>query len=260
MKKLLVFIILTFSLFQISFAQYYGGNGPRLYDLRFGVHVDPTWSWFGTDNSKVSNVGSVLGIKFGLTVENKFSENYSVVSGVNFYLSGGGKLRVDAPNKWWVNSYDQFSPSPGSNEIFQAQSLYKYNLSWVEIPLGLKLRTLETGDHIRYFAEPNLSMAFRYDGTGSTSSLGYGAKYDQDQLNIKNEAGSLYFSVGFGVGGEYIVANNTALSIGLYYQKGFNDVTSDKNGFIYDSASANPKPNDVRVTMSSLSLRLGVMF
>lgn len=260
MKKIFLSLGVVVSVFQISFAQYGGGNGLRLYDLRFGVHASPSWSWFGSDNSKVTNVGSILGIKLGVIAEDRFSENYSIVSGFNVLLSGGGKLRVNVPNKWWVNSYDQFSPSPSVSEIFQAQSEYKYNLSWFEIPLGLKLRTLETGDHIRYFAEPNVSMAFRYDTNGSTSGLGFGAKYDQDNINLKNEAGSLYFSFGFGFGGEYIVANNTALSVGLYYQKGLNDVTSDKNGTLYDSTSANPKQNDTRVTMSTLSLRLAVMF
>ena len=258
MKKAFLSIIVIFSFLQISFAQY--NSFPRLYDLRFGVHVSPAWSWFGSDNNKVSSVGSILGIKLGLIAENRFTENYSIVSGFNVYLSGGGKLRVDGPNKWWVNSYDQFSPSPSVADVFQSQSLYKYNLSWFEIPLGLKLRTLETANHIRYFAEPNVSMAFRYDTNGSTTGLGFGGKYDQDNINLKDESGGLYFSFGFGIGGEYIVANNTSLSVGLYYQKGLNDVTSDKNGVIYDAAGANPKTNDTRVTMSSLSLRLGVMF
>ncbi len=260
MKKFLLSLFASVFIFQISFAQY-GGGRLHLYDLRFGVHASPTWSWFGTDKNYMSNVGSILGIKLGLIAENRFTENYSIVSGFNVLLSGGGKLRINAPNKWWVNSNAEFTPPLTGAEVFQSQSLYKYNLSWFEIPIGLKLRTLETGDHIRYFAEPNLSVAFRYDTNGSTTGLGFGGKYDQDNINLKNEAGGLYYSFGFGIGGEYIVANNTAFSVGLYYQKGLNDITSDKSSTIYDASGANPTSNsDSRVTMSTLSLRLAVMF
>ena len=144
MKKIILSLTFAVSFISLSIAQ----------DLHFGVQVSPSWSWMNTDNTKINRSGSALGLKLGLIVENRFSEAYSITSGIGFHFNTGGSLRFGLPGQLWKNSWDQFDVAPKVADTFGIDTKLRYSLSFLEIPVGLKMRTPEQGNHLRYFAEP----------------------------------------------------------------------------------------------------------
>lgn len=250
MKKIFLTTAFIASLFTLSLAQ----------DLHFGVQLSPSFSWMSTSSSKISGSGASTGLKLSLIVENRFSQAYSFSSGIGFHFNSGGRLLLDSPSNFWTDSYDEFEKRPtvrADSALFPRDTKFKYGITYVEIPVGLKLRTPENGTHIRYFAEPGLTFGFKSKASGNiigSNSL------DQNNIDIKKEVNFINLSWGIGGGGEYIISNNTALVLGLYYQKGFTDVNTD-NGTLYDAdGKTNPRSDKSKATVSSLTVRLGVMF
>lgn len=229
-------------------------------DIHFGIQASPSFSWLSTSSSKISGSGSATGLKLGLIVENRFSQAYSFSTGIGFHFNAGGRLLLDVPSKYWSDSYDEFDVKPtvkADSALFPKETKFRYSTTYVEIPFGLKLRTPENGSHTRYFAEPGVTLGFK---SGSKGAIIGSNGLDQESINIGKEVNFMNLSWGIGGGLEYIIANNTAIVGGLYYQRGFTDVTSD-NGTLYDSdGKSNPRKENSKGVLSSLTLRVGVMF
>jgi hypothetical protein len=250
MKKIILSLTFVVGLVSLSVAQ----------DLHFGVQAGPSFAWMSTDNSKIVGVGSALGFKLGLVVENRFSEAASVSSGIGFHFNSGGSLRFDLPGQLWKNSWGNFDVSPKVNDTFPKEAKLRYSMTFVEIPVGLKLRTSEQGNHLRYFLEPMISFGFRTKAKGAVSSADKIAA--QEGINITPDVNGFNMSWGAGGGTEFIVQNNTAMVIGLYFQSGFTDMTGNTGNTLFDSSSGTlvPKPDKSKGTIKSLTLRVGVMF
>ena len=229
-------------------------------DLHFGFQLSPSSTWLGTDNTRINGTGSALGLKLGLVIENRFSEAYSISSGLGFHFNAGGALRFALPGKLWRDSWDNFDYAPKApRDTFAKDAKLRYSISFFEIPIGLKMRTAETGNHIRWFAEPQLLIGFRTNAKGAISSAEPIA--EQEKISIKKEVAGVMLSWGIGAGGEYIIANNTAIVVGLYYQNGFTDITKDKSSVMFDpSVSGGIREDNSKGVIKGLTLRLGVMF
>jgi Outer membrane protein beta-barrel domain len=249
MKKFIAAFTLAFAFCASSFAQ----------DLHFGMQLSPSWSSLSTDNNHLSGSGSNLGLKLGLIVENRFSQAYSVSTGINLHFNTGGALLADQrTTNVWKDSYENFdAPIPTGADTLNADTKFRYNLGFVEIPVGLKLRTAESGDHLRYFVEPLIAFGFRNSASGTITGT---AKFDQSGVKISKEVGDFNMSWGLGAGGEYIISNNTALVVGLYYQSGFIGMLSEDNGALLDATNNKKAISTIRSTINSFTLRLGVMF
>lgn len=248
MKKFIAVFSLALAFYAPLFSQ----------DLHFGMQLSPSWSSMSTDNNHLSGSGSNLGLKLGLIVENRFSQAYSVSTGINLHFNSGGALLADQrTTNIWKDSYDNFDlPKPSAADTLNADVKFRYSLGFVEIPVGLKLRTAESGDHLRYFVEPLIALGFRNSASGTITS----SKFDQSGVKISKEVGDFNMSWGLGAGGEYIISNNTALVVGLYYQSGFIGMLSEDNGVLIDAENNKKAISNIRSTINSFTLRLGVMF
>ncbi len=251
MKKIILSLTLVVAFASLSVAQ----------DLHFGVQAGPSWAWMSTDNTKITRTGTALGFKLGLIVENRFSEAYSISSGIGFHFNSGGSLRFGLPGQLWKNSWGNFDVSPKVTDTFPKEAKLRYSLTFVEIPIGLKMRTPEQGNHVRYFLEPMVSLGFRSGAKGEVSSA-TPAVQPQDKINITPDVNGLNLSWGAGGGGEFIVQNNTAIVVGLYFQSGFTDMTGNSGSTLFDNSSGTTiaKPDKSKATIKSLTLRVGVMF
>jgi hypothetical protein len=248
MKKFIAAFSLILAFYAQTFAQ----------DLHFGMQLSPTWSSLSTDNNHLSGSGSNLGLKLGLIIENRFSQAYSVSSGINLHFNSGGALLADQRStNIWKDSYDNFDAKPSATDTFNADVKFRYSLGFVEIPVGLKLRTAESGDHLRYFVEPLIAFGFRNSASGTITNT---AKFDQSDIKISKEVGDFNMSWSLGAGGEYIISNNTALVVGIYYQSGFVGMLSEDNGALLDATNNKKAISTIRSTINSFTLRLGVMF
>jgi hypothetical protein len=221
-------------------------------DLRFGVQASPSFSWLDSDDKFVNSNGTNLGLRLGVFGEYYFREDYAFTTGIGFAFGQGGTLLYDERGQFWTKTEDL----PTAIDTIPAGANLKHRVQYVEIPVGLKLRTREFG-HIRGFVEPHLTFGFQSKALGDLTAEGFGD--ETKDLNIKKEINGLALGWGFGVGGEYSVSTATAIIAGIYYQRIFTDVTDD-NGTIENKDTGVWEKNDIKAIGNSLTIKLGVRF
>ncbi|MEM9887992.1 MAG: porin family protein [Bacteroidota bacterium] len=201
------------------------------YNIRFGLQLSPTFTWMQSDASTINRNGVNIGLKLAMLGEYYFAENYAVTSGLGFAFNHGGTLRYDQePTDYWNNG----------DELARAD--LKYSVQYIEIPVGLKMRTREFG-YLRYYGEPYIMFNFRSQSRGDIKGT------DKNDIDIKEFVNPISMSWGIGVGAEYSISESTSLIGGLYLQNMFTDMTKDiERG---DNSNSN---------LDGLILRLGVLF
>lgn len=158
---------------------------------------------------------------------------------------------------YWPNS----DLSPGIDTL-AAGSKLRYNLQYVEIPLGLKMRTREFG-YVSYWLEPNIAFGFRSQARGTIEGRrfdGGSVGEDGEKINIRPEVGGLNMSWGLGGGVEYTLSGTTALLVGLNAQFGFSDVTKNTGTYFDSTRNDEPRSEDSRAKITALTLKIGILF
>ncbi len=200
--------------------------------ITFGIHADPSICWLSPDLKTTLNDGARPGFNFGLTINKYFTDNYSFSSGISI-VNAGGRL---VSSETTIMEFDNFEATvmPGDP--------VSYKISYVSIPIGLKLQTNQIG-YITFFSD-----------LGIDPKVVTGGKIDIPSLNITKENANkelrlINLSYHITAGIEYSLGGTTALVLGLNFDKNFLDITKD-NGV---------QPAD-RVSHNILSFRVGVNF
>jgi hypothetical protein len=228
--------------------------------FRFGFQTSPTISWLRTDDKKLESAGTNLGFRLGAVGEYYFAENYAITVGLGFGFNQGGTLQ---------NGYQSGNFWPNATLVAPLQSLpnqakLHYRINFVEIPIGLKMRTGSDGDKIRYYAEiPTINLSFLSKASGDIkgdNDLPTGQQDEANDINIKKEVNKIALAWGLGGGIEYNLTGGASLIVGLAYQQIFTDVThNSRDSKVYTSAT-DFKREDSKGTIRMLALRLGVAF
>ena len=230
-------------------------------EFRFGFQVSPTITWMSSSDNQINANGSLLGSKLGMVGENYFAENYALIFGIGFAFNQGGTLKHDIGGNLW-------SESKLSSDIYQKGAALpdgvnlKYSLQYVELPIGLKMRTQEFG-YMRYWAEiPVFTLGILTQAKGAI----IGTDMDTEKEDIQKDINFMALSWGFGLGAEYSIGPSTALVAGIYYQNYFTDVSKNK-GQKYPERDGNGEPvagtevtNDGKDAPQGITIRIGVMF
>jgi hypothetical protein len=215
-----VFLIIIF----ISILQTVKGQDQR---LRFGVFVDPQFSWLSPEARNIDKKGTHLGVNAGLIMDKFFQKHYAFSTGLSIGSQGGGL------------SYSEMSTMHVYNEIdtIPVGATVNYKLKYITVPIGLKFTTNQIG-YITYYAQ-----------VGFTCQFNVQAKAVSDAVNLKNDNISEeinLFNVGYHFGGglEYSLGGQTAITVGIIYSNGFTDVTT----------------SSYKIASRVLSVRIGMLF
>ena len=241
MKKIVSLIAFLSFTFSLTFAQA---------DVRFGFQLSPSFGWMTANVNSINPSGTNIGLKLGMIGEYYFQENYAFTSGIGFAFNHGGTLLHEDGGNYW-NRTD----IPEDKKPFPDQVKLKYGIQYVEIPVGLKMRTKEFG-YFRYYIQPAITIGLKTQAQGSVKGTNIGE--DLEKLNIKDEVNSLNLSWGIGGGIEYGVSENTAIVAGLALQVGFTDATDD-NGIVIPTVG-DTRDEDAKGTVNGITLIIGVMF
>jgi hypothetical protein len=219
MKRLLLIITFLGTLFSLS------AQSTR---LKFNVEFDPQSAWFSSDEETVEPDGSIIHLHAGLNMDYYFAENYAFVLGVGINNLGGNLLYADST---------EFNSKGESLWIEPGQSV-KLNLQYIDIPIGLKLKTEEMG-YATYFLQLGFNPMINLNAKASSEEASF------EKEDIKESIITFYLGYHVGLGIEYNLGGSTSLIGGIRWSSGFTDVTN------------NDRAN---ITLNSISLHLGIIF
>ena len=197
-------------------------------NLRFNVEVDPQFAWFSSDDEGVDPNGSLFHVHAGLNMDYFFAENYAFVLGVGINNLGGNLLYADST---------EFS-SKGEILLLEPDQSATLHLQFIDIPIGLKLKTEELG-YATIFLQLGFNPMFNLNAKASSEDASFDKEDIRESINLFN----LGYHAGLGV--EYTLGGSTALIGGLRWSSGLTDVT--------DNDRANIKTN-------AISIHLGILF
>jgi hypothetical protein len=204
-------------------------------ELVFTIHADPVISWMGSDESDYSGEGATAGFDIGLNFLHYFADNYAISSGISF-LSAGGRQSASEDHTMVFNNLPQ--------QVIPAGDEMKYNLKYMNIPVGLRLQTNQVG-YLTYFTDLGFDLRILLKSTIDLPTLQI---YDE---NGKNEVYGMNAGWHIGGGIEYELGIDASIIAGLSYAQDFFDFTKDLEDV--------HQPDD-RSGLRMFRIRLGLRF
>lgn len=178
--------------------------------IRFSVQLSPQFAWFSSDDNAVKPAGSIGHIQAGIQMDYFFAENYAFAVGLGINNLGGNLQYADST---------EFS-SKGDILLVEPGQTVKHNVQYIDIPVGLKLKTEELG-YATFFFQLGFNPMININAKASSNDAGL------DKEDIKE---STYpFSLGYHAeaGAEYKLGGSTSLVGGIRWSAGLTDVTKD---------------------------------
>lgn len=196
--------------------------------MKFSVHVDPQFGWFGSDEENVVPDGSIFHMQTGLQMDMFFDKNYAFTLGFGINNMGGNLRYADSTE--FITKGDTIFATAGQT--------VKHNLQYLDIPLGLKLKTEELG-YVTFFLQLGFNPMININAFATTTDDVFNKENIRESTNL--------FNLGYhaGIGIEYRLGGGTAAIGGIRWSSGLTDVT------------ANDKAN---ITMNAVSINLGILF
>jgi len=196
--------------------------------MKFSVHADPQFGWFSSDEENVVPDGSIFHIQTGLQMDMFFDRNYAFILGFGINNMGGNLRYADSTE--FITKGDTIFATPGQT--------VRHNLQYLDIPLGLKLKTEELG-YATFFLQVGFNPMININAFATTKD---------DVFNKENiREGTKLFNLGYhaGIGVEYRLGGSTSAVGGIRWSSGLTDVTG------------NDKAN---ITINAISIHLGILF
>jgi hypothetical protein len=265
--------------------------------FKFGVHIDPTVTFLGSNDKAVTAAGSNLAFRFGMQGDIYMGENgsgedkekgtYAITFGVGFIAGAGGTLQYRDGGRLLPNSeLDKTSyttalntrPTSGENLAFGAATTVKYSVNYVPISAGFKITTAEFGDsYIRaFFHLPTIDILIPVSARGAITAgkPAYGTMaadssfvYAADKVkgeNILKDIVPIQFAAGVGAGVEWSPNSEGGIRLigGIYYSSAVLDM--NKKVALFDPLATNANEKFVsknpRSAFQGIALRIGVVF
>lgn len=186
-------------------------------DYRYGIYASPAISWFKTDVEEVRNKGARAGFMFNISAERHLTDNWYFSSGLAYT---GASARI-------VDSNSSFFRFPDFTATIAAGEAVIYRLQYISIPVGIKIKTDETG-YLVYFAEFGLDPKAVINGRVDIPSIGIKGRYAMTEIRRLN------FGFHLQGGAEYSIDGNTSLILGLGFESNIIDITKDYDSYISD--------------------------
>ncbi|MCX7862713.1 MAG: PorT family protein [Bacteroidales bacterium] len=225
MKKLSILIT---SLFIVGFS--FGQEKQEKFSG--GIYFSPEISWFKPDNKQIKSEKSRLSFGFGITSDIALTNAFSLNLGLGFFNAGGSLKYLDSLPK--IEAVDSTYKMP-------ANSIIKYKLQYIELPLSIKGKTKEIG-YISYFLKFGFSPLLRYKARADIT-------VDSND-DVKNEVRAVAFAYHVGAGITYSLKGNTKLLFEGVFRNGLSDIEKIKNY----------KNKDYKNILNVIEIRAGIVF
>ncbi|MGE5394865.1 MAG: porin family protein [Candidatus Saccharibacteria bacterium] len=198
--------------------------------LQLAFTASPSVNWLHTTNRYINREKITLGYDFGLIGDIFFTESdrYALQTGL-MVVNTGGNL-----------SYRTGQPFAFAGETMPKDVDIKYRLRYLDIPFNIKLKTNE------------FHRAYYWGLFGLSGMVNIGARGDSNEgtllkSSIHDEINMFNVGMNVGAGVDYEIGASNSASIGLIFQNGLSDVTTD-NAFVD------------KTIVNSLKVRLALIF
>jgi hypothetical protein len=263
--------------------------------FKFGVHIDPTISFVGSNEKAVTRDGANVAFRFGVQGDLYLNDaqNYAVTFGVGFLAGAGGTLKYRDGGRLLPNSdldkaafqdVNGARPLSGENLSFTQGTTIRYSVNYVPISAGFKLTTEELGESFirAFFHLPTLDILIPVSARGTINApiaatdfldtTGIGSTYtgmyggESSKENLYSEIIPIQIAAGVGAGVEWAPNKEGGIRLigGIYYSAAVLDMT--KKVQLYDPLDTQNLPENryaeknPRSAFQNISLRIGVMF
>ena len=169
--------------------------GQEAHSIRLSFVAEPQISWMKPDKEGVESRSGMAGYNFGVVLDRFFADNYAISTGLTINRTGG-KL-----------SYTGVDTEGNSVQVDK-----DYKLRYLEIPIGLKLRSNE------------FRRTCFYGRFGLTPQINIEAR-DEEDHSVGDEIRLFDLGYHLGAGIEYSIGGSNALMFGVIFHNGFTDIT-----------------------------------
>jgi hypothetical protein len=194
--------------------------------------ASPSINWLSSDEQGIETNKVRMGIDYGVNADFYFDDESKYAFATGLLISHtGGNLIYRHPNNEDISF---------SGEEFPSGTNFQYHLRYIEVPLAIKLKTSEFR-RWRYWGQFGFSSFVNIQAKGSSSDGVLDKAGIHDEVNLFNLA------LNIGIGSNFDLGGNNALSMGILYKNGFLDVTSNETF-------------SDRATLNSVVFKLGLLF
>ncbi|MDC6464934.1 porin family protein [bacterium] len=200
--------------------------------FRLGLNIAPNLSWLTEDRIETQPGKMSLGFNYGVTTDFLISNNLWFATGLNVNQFGGGiadnqsdtlninLITVDSANVYAIDSR-------------------KYTFSSVTIPLTFKAKTKEIG-YITYFGQFGVDLSYVYKARATKNLVKSGTEINElnepnSEMDIIEDRNPILLDMNIGIGGEYNLAGNTSLLVGINYKSGILRVLNKESSILKTS-------------------------
>lgn len=210
---------------------------------RLGVNVNPLICWSRAPGIQTNNKGVRAGFQVGLQFDYYFAKNYGITTGLYFDYLGS-------------NVNYTLSKLDTSGTAYDQNYQHRYTTQYVELPIGIKLRTNEF----------NKVTIFGEVGVAAMVLVSARANYNEDFDGIKKEQVKVYntrvnifdMAASAAVGMEYNISGKTSLTAGIVYKYAFlNQIKDDK---AKDVVPLNTGLLKDPIYLNYLAFKVGILF
>jgi hypothetical protein len=229
MKKVLL-ITLVLVLSMGVYAQKFSG----------GLMIGPSIGWLKSDSKSLTTDKARFSYTWGAFIDRNLSDNFALSTGI-YINEVGGKIKY--------NNLTGFVYDDSTNVTYFDESLVKYKVRYIELPISLKGMTNEIG-HFKYHLKIGLSPMIKWKAKADIETVYNSVSYSPENVNFSEEVNA--FNLAFHVGGgtQLLLGGTTALIAEIVYYNGITDITPDNSD----------RRNEYSVLSHQIMLRIGVKF
>ena len=199
--------------------------------FRLGLNLAPNLSWLTEDKIQTEAGKKSLGFHYGVTTDFLISNNLWFATGLNVNQFGGG-IADNQSDTLNINLMTVDSAS------IRAIDSRKYTFSSVTIPLTFKAKTKEIG-YITYFGQFGVDLSYVYKARATKNVVKNidvsgleELKEPNSEMDIIKDRNPILLDMNIGIGGEYNLAGNTSLMVGINYKSGILRVLNKESSIL----------------------------
>ena len=203
--------------------------------FRFGFKGTTGYSGFKALTKSVEDNGGKLAYGYGIMLDWNLGTHYAFSTGIDMAYKGGSL-------KYLIDSV------AGTSKI---------NLQYVQIPIGLKMKTGEIG-YMTYFLNVGTSVGIRVSTNGDYNLKDGAITFvNAKDSSLRDYINPVALSLLISGGVEYNITGNTSLVLSLLFDNSFLDVLKND---IKSNATGETITRDMGARVNVIGLSLGIFF